>query len=264
MNFRRVYAIFLRQIILLKKGHFRVMSLFYWSTIDLVLWGLLSQYLNRTAGTGFSFVSTLVGAIILLSFFFRVVQGITVAFLEDVWSRNFLNLFASPLAIHEYILGLILVSVFDTAVSLAFMAVLAWLLFAFNIFRFGLALIPFAAVLFMFGWAIGITATGIMLRLGPSAEILAWSIPALMTPISAVFYPVSALPYTLQILARFIPNSYVFEGMRAVVLSGSLDLQKLFMAFALATLYCAAAYAYLFFSYKKVLRRGLFARFMTQ
>ena len=264
MNFKRVYAIFLRQILLLKKGHFRVVALFYWSTLDLVLWGVLSGYLNRTAGTQLTFVSTLVGAVVLSSFFFRVVQGITVAFLEDVWMRNFMNLFASPLSIHEYMLGLVATSVFDTAVAISFMTFLAWVMFAYNIFHFGFLLVPFAAVLFMFGWAIGVFATAMVLRLGPSAEIFTWSIPALLTPFSAVFYPVSALPGVLRAIARLIPNSYIFEGMRTAALGGVLDLQKLLVAFVLAAVYFLASYVFLYFSYKKVLQRGLFARFLTQ
>lgn len=264
MSIKRIYAIFLRQILLLKKGHFRLVSLFYWSTLDLFLWGILSGYLGRMAGGKIGFVSTLVGAVILSSLFFRVEQGIGIAFLEDVYVRNFINLFASPLSINEYVLGLVMTSVFDTTVAISFMAGVAWLLFSFNIFRFGLLLIPFVAVLFVFGWALGLLSVGVVLRFGPSAEIFTWSIPALMTPFSAVFYPVSALPSFLQRISAVIPNSYVFEGMRAASIAGSFDLQKFLMALALALLYLALAYIFLQRTYKAVLRRGLFARFVTE
>lgn len=264
MNIKRSYAIFLRQILLLKRGHFRLVSLFYWSTLDLVMWGIMSGYLGGLTGGKISFVSTLVGAVILLSFFFRVQQGIGVAFLEDVYVRNFINLFASPLSIYEYIFGLMLTSIFDTTIAISFMAVLAWLLFSFNIFQFGLLLIPFVAVLFMVGWTLGLLSVGVVLRFGPSAEIFTWSMPALMTPFSAVFYPVSALPPFLQKVSAVIPNSYVFEGMRAVTLTGSFDLQKFAAALVLALIYLVLAYFFLYRSYLTVLRRGLFARFVTE
>jgi len=264
MSIKRIYAIFLRQILLLKKGHFRLVSLFYWSTLDLVMWGIMSGYLGALSGGTISFLATLVGAVILMSFFFRVQQGIGVAFLEDVYVRNFLNLFASPLSINEYILGLILTSIFDTTVAISFMAGLAWLLFSFNIFQFGLLLIPFVAVLFMVGWALGLLSVGVVLRFGPSAEIFTWSVPALLSPFSAVFYPVSALPLFLQKISAFIPNAYVFEGMRAASLAGSFDAQKFIVALALALAYLALAYLFLHRSYKVVLRRGLLARFVTE
>ena len=264
MSFKRIFAVFLRQILLLKKGHFRLVSLFYWSTLDLVMWGIMSGYLGTLAGGRISFLATLVGAVILLSFFFRVQQGIGVAFLEDVYVRNFINLFASPLSVNEYILGLIMTSVFDTAISISFMAALAWFLFSFNIFQFGLLLIPFIAVLFMVGWALGLLSVGVVLRFGPSAEIFTWSVPALISPFSAVFYPVSALPTFLQKIAAFIPNSYVFEGMRAASLSGSFDAQKFIAALGLAVVYLLLAYVFLHRSYKTVLRRGLLARFVTE
>lgn len=263
-NFRCAFAIFLRQILLLKKGHFRLVSLFYWSTLDLVMWGIMSGYLGQVSGGRISFLSLLVGAVILLSFFFRVQQGIGVAFLEDVYVRNFINLFASPLSIHEYILGLVMTSVFDTAIAVSFMALLAWLLFSFNIFQFGLLLVPFIAVLFMVGWALGLLSVGVVLRFGPSAEIFTWSVPALMTPFSAVFYPVSALPAFLQKIAALIPNAYVFEGMRSASLAGSFDFRAFASALILAFLYLMLAYLFLYRSYKTVLRRGLFARFVTE
>lgn len=264
MNIKRSYAIFLRQILLLKKGHFRMVSLFYWSTLDLIMWGVMSGYLGKISGGAVSFLSVLVGAIILLSFFFRVQQGIGVAFLEDVYTRNFLNLFASPLSINEYALGLVMTSIFDTAISISFMILLAWLLFSFNIFQFGVLLIPFVAVLFMVGWTLGFLSVAVVLRFGPSAEIFTWSIPALISPVSAVFYPVSALPSFLRHVAAFIPNSYVFEGMRAAALHGSFDLDKFFIAFGLALVYLIIAYWYLLRSYRAVLRRGLLTRFVAE
>lgn len=264
MSVKRIYAIFLRQILLLKKGHFRLVSLFYWSTLDLIMWGIMSGYLGGLTGGAVSFLSTLVGAVILMSFFFRVQQGIGVAFLEDVYVRNFLNLFASPLSVNEYILGLIMTSIFDTAIAISFMAGLAWMLFSFNIFQFGLLLIPFIAVLFMVGWALGLLSVGVVLRFGPSAEIFTWSVPALLSPFSAVFYPVSALPGFLQKIAALIPNSYVFEGMRIASLAGSFDVRRLVTAMILALVYLALAYLFLYRSYKIVLRRGLFARFVTE
>ena len=79
--------------------------MFAWVAVDIVLWGFITRYLNTIASPGFNFVPVLLGAVLMWDFFTRVMQGVTMAFFEDVWSRNFLNIFASPLSIPEYLAG---------------------------------------------------------------------------------------------------------------------------------------------------------------
>lgn len=264
MNSRRVYTIFLRQFLLLKRSPWRIFALFYWTTMELVLWGVLTVYLHRVGGAEFSFITFFIGAIIFWNFLVRMQHGISISFLEDVWVRNFMNLFSSPLTVSEYVAGLMLTSIFTTFVSVLFMVILAWLLFAYNIFQFGLLLIPFIGILFMFGWALGVVTTAIILRLGPSSEILAWSIPALLLPLAGVFYPVSTLPDLLQPVAALLPPTHVFEGMRNVVIAGAFDSGRLLVSFFLSLAFFIAAYWFLLRSYRFVLRKGLFTRFMTE
>src|SRR6185295_313031 len=95
----------------------RVLPLFAWVGIDMILWGFITRYLDTIAPPGFDFVSTLLGAVLLWDFFVRVMQGVTMAFFEDVWSRNFLNFFATPLSISEYLAGLVLASIVTSAVG---------------------------------------------------------------------------------------------------------------------------------------------------
>lgn len=260
---KRIYAIFLRQVFIFKKSASHIVGLFYWSTVDLLLWGFITIYLSRIGTSNFAFVAVILGTIILWNFLTRVQHGISVSFLEDVWTRNFINLFSSPLTLHEYILGLVLTSIATSLISTFLMAGFAWFLFAYNIFQFGFLLLPFIAILFFLGWALGLLSVAIILRLGPSSEILAWSIPALLGPISGVFYPISALPNVIQTVAAFVPISHVFEGMRQVVLTGSFDAGRLFLAGILSLIFFLAAYWLLVRSYRRVLRLGLFTRFMV-
>lgn len=264
MSAKRVSAVFLRQFFLLKRSPSRVFGLFYWSLLELFLWGVLTIYLDRVGRTDFSFVAVILGALILWSFLFRVQHGVSISFMEDVWTRNLINLFASPLSVHEYMAGLLVTSIAEAVLSLAFLTFVAWALFAYNIFQFGFILIPFIAVLFLFGWALGILATAIVLRLGPSSEILAWSIPAFLTPLSGVFYPVSALPRAVQPIAALVPTTRVFEGMRTAVLSGSFEIVTLFSSFLLSIIFLVIAYGFLLISYRAVVRRGLVTRFLTE
>lgn len=263
MSIQRVYTIFLRQFFLIQRSAHRLLGMFYWSTIELFVWGFLTIYLNQIGGSEFNFTTVVLGTVILWNFLMRIQQGIGVSFLEDIWSRNFFNLFASPLSINEYCLGLILISITSSFISIMVMVGLAWLLFAYNIFQFGFLLIPFVAVLFLFGLALGIFTVAIILRFGPSSEILAWSIPVLLPPFSGVFYPLSALPSWLQNVAHVFPPSYVFEGMRSVVLGGNFQYQNLFIALGLSCFYVFISYWLLLRVYKHVLYYGKISRFSS-
>lgn len=224
----------------------------------------MTSYLYAINSANLNFATVVLGTLILWNFFIRIQHGITISFLEDVWTRNFMNLFSSPLSVSEYIWGLVLTSMITSLVSISFMVVLAWLLFAYNIFNFGFMLIPFVAVLFLFGWAVGIFATSVIIRFGPSSEILAWSIPALFTPLSGVFYPIAVLPKYVYVLASILPSAQVFEGMRSVVLNGSFDVARLFTAFILALIFFVLSFWFLLKSYRRALHNGSFTRFLTE
>ena len=216
-SLRRTAALLLRQFYLLRGSPARFVPLFAWVAIDVVLWGFITRYLNSVSGARFNFVPTMLGAVLLWDFMARVMQGITTAFLEDVWSRNFLNLFASPLSVSEYLGGLVLSSIATSSVGLIVMIALATLVFGLSFFVYGAMLAAFLLVLFLFGISLGIFGSALVLRFGPAAEWFIWPIPAFISPLACVFYPLSVLPHWMQWIARIIPPSYVFEGMRQIL-----------------------------------------------
>src|ERR1051325_386560 len=170
MRARRVFAILVRQFFIYRGSPARLLSLFAWIAIDIVLWGFISRYLNTVASPGFNFVPALLGAVLLWDFLTRVMQGVTMAFFEDVWSRNFLNIFATPLSISEYLAGLVATSIATSAIGLLVMLTLAGSIFGLSFFGYGLPLAHFVLALFIFGIALGIFASGLVMRLGPAAE----------------------------------------------------------------------------------------------
>ena len=261
MSLTRVYAIVVRQLFLLRHNPVRFTNIFVWAVLDIILWGFITKYLNEVGNTGFNFVPVLLGAVVLFDFLTRVMHGVLVAFLEDVWSRNFLNLFASPLSVGEYVLGLVSASILTSAVGFAALVGVAGLLFGYFIFKLGLLLLPFLLILFLFGIALGIFVVAVILRVGPSAEWIAWPVPMLLSPFSGVFYPISVLPSFLQPFAHALPSSYVFEGMRTALFDGSLNAYSLWVGGVLALLYLALAYAFFVATYRYVLRHGLISRF---
>ena len=260
----RIYAIFLRQVLLIRRSIHRLLGIFYWALLDLLLWGFLTVYLHKVGQDRLSGITVLIGTVVLWNFLMRVQQGVGVSFLEDVWARNLMSLLASPLSIREYMSGLVVVGTTSAFFSLAIMTAVAWLLFSYNIFQFGFLMIPFVAILFLFGLGLGIFTTAMILRFGPSSEILAWSIPALIPPFSGVFYPVATLPKALQYIAFILPSSHVFEGMRAAVFASRVDWQNLILGFLLAFLFVIASFFFLHRSYRYVLRNGLLTRFSTE
>jgi ABC-2 type transport system permease protein len=264
MNVRRTYAICLRQLFLLRDSPQRFGSILVQPILDVVLWGFITRYLDTIAHSGFSFVPILLGAIVLWDFLVRVQQGVMLAFLEDVWSRNFLNYFASPLTITEYVAGLVAISILTSTTGFLLMTILAGIVFGYRIFTLGVLLIPFLAILFTFGLSVGIFIAGFVFRFGPAAEWLAWPIAFFLSPFVGVFYPISVLPAPLQIVAKLIPASYVFEGMRSVLSAGQASPSVLLVGITLACLYLISAYLFFVHIYRLVLKSGLITRFSAE
>jgi ABC-2 type transport system permease protein len=264
MSLNRIAAIVLRIFYLMRGSPARILPLFVWVAVDIILWGFITRYLNSVSSSGVNFVPTLLGAVLLWDFFGRVMQGVATAFLEDVWSRNFLNVFATPLYISEYIAGLVVSTVLTSIVGLLVMLVLATALFGLSFFSYGLLLIPFLLILFLFGIAAGIFAISLVMRLGPAAEWFVWPIPALLSPFVGVFYPLSTLPSWMQYLAHLLPASYVFEGIRRIITGHAVSGLNLLLGACLALLYVFLANWYFSSVYKRAVRTGLIARYSAE
>lgn len=264
MRPRRSLAIVVRQFYLYRGSPARVLSLFAWIAIDIVLWGFISRYLNTVTSPGFNFVPALLGAVLLWDFFTRVMQGVTMAFFEDVWSRNFLNIFGSPMSIVEYVTGLVLSAIGTSTVGLVAMLILAGAIFRLDVFLYGVAAFPFIAVLFLFGIALGIMASALVMRLGPSAEWFIWPIPALISPFAGVFYPLEVLPQWMQYVARCLPPAYVFENLRRLVKGNAVSSAELLAGIVLAVAYILLAGLIFNRTYRMVKRTGLLARYSAE
>lgn len=264
MSLTRTSAITLRQFYLIRGSIARLVPLFAWVAVDMVLWGFITKYLNSITSARFNFVSSLLGAVLLWDFFIRVMQGVTMAFFEDVWSRNFLNIFATPLTIGEYLGGLVLSSVATSSVGLCVMLLLASTAFGLSFLIYGIFLIPFLLVLFVFGIAFGIMAAGMVLRLGPASEWFVWPVPALISPFAGVFYPLSTLPLWMQYIGHILPPSYIFQGMRNIIAGGPVSGSALMWAASLAAFYLLAACWFFNRMYKHAVRTGLIARYSAE
>ncbi|MBV8732725.1 MAG: ABC transporter permease [Acidobacteriia bacterium] len=264
MRWQRTAAILLRQFYLLRGSPARILPLFAWVGIDIVLWGFLSRYLNAITAARINFVPALLGAVLLWDFFIRIMQGVTTAFLEDVWSRNFLNFFATPLTVNEYVSGLVLSSILTSLVGLAAMLLLATSVFGLSFFIYGATAVPFLFVLFLSGIALGVFATGLVLWQGPAAEWFIWPMPALISPFAAVFYPRATLPPWMQAVSSILPQSYVFENLRAIVAGHAPSAAALLVAIVLAFAYILLAAWFFTGIFRRAVRTGLIARYSAE
>jgi ABC-2 type transport system permease protein len=264
MKLRPIAAIVLRQFYLLRSSPTRVLPMIAWVAIDIILWGFIARYLNSVASTGINFISSLLGAVLFWDFFTRVMQGVTMAFFEDVWSRNFINVFATPLLISEYLTGLVVTGIATSLVGLLVMLLLATWLFDLPFFSMGLLLLPFLLVLFLFGIGLGVLASAMVLRLGPASEWLVWPIPALLSPFVGVFYPLSTLPPWMRAVGHALPPSYVFENMRSLLNGNGYSSAGLVIGVALALLDIVLAASLFALIYRYAVRSGLLARYSAE
>lgn len=236
---RRVAALVLRHLYLLRGSWPRVLELIYWPTVQMILWGFITLFLLSHSSWVAQASGVLISAVLLWDVLFRGQLGVSLVFLEEMWSRNLGQLFVSPLRSWELITALLTLSLIRTLIGVGGAALVAMPLFDYSIFDLGLPLIAFFTNLIVMGWAIGLLVSGLVLRHGLGAEGLAWFVVFALQPITGVYYPLEILPDWLQNVAFFLPSSHVFEGMRAVLFDEVFRTDLLVNAVALNVVYLA-------------------------
>ena len=246
---RRVAAMVLRYFYLLRGSIARIVELAYWPTMQMLIWGFMSQFLYEHSEWFVRAGGILIAAVLLWDVMFRSNIGVSISFLEEMWSRNLGQLFASPLRPYEWALSLLTISAIRTMIGILPAALLAIPLYHFSIFEMGFPLIAFFLNLLIFGAAVGLAVSGLVLRCGLGAESLAWAVIFAIAPLSGIYYPISTLPNWLQPVAYALPSSHVFEGMRAASIEGIFLADRFVWSIALNILYlilglCAFLYAF--------------------
>ena len=232
-SFTRVGALILRYTYLLRSSWPRLLELVYWPTVQMLTWGFIQVYVAGASGRAAFAAGTLIGAMLLWDVLFRSQLGFSVSFLEEIWARNIGNLLMSPMRPSEFIVALIIMSLVRLAIGLGPVAVMATMFFGFNYFALGISAALFFANLVLTGWAVGLVVSGLVMRHGLGAESLAWTVMFVLLPLTSVYYPVTVLPVWLQPIAWCLPPTYVFEGLRALLIDHNLRLDLMTEAFAL-------------------------------
>ncbi|HME24582.1 MAG TPA: ABC transporter permease [Acetobacteraceae bacterium] len=239
---RRIWGLMYRHLALYRRSWPRLLELAYWPVLQMCIWGFTASFLATRMGNAAALAgATLLGGVLLWEVALRSQMGVAISFLEEMWSRNLGHVFVSPMRPWELVAALILMSVIRMAAGVLPAILVAWLLYAYNLFALGPIVVLFFMNLMIMGWAVALAVVSLILRHGAGAEALAWSVLFGLTPFSAVFYPVAVLPAVLRPIALALPSAHVFEGMRGVLLNGEVRWDHLIAAFALNVVWLTGA-----------------------
>lgn len=259
MNVSRISAVVLRDFYNLRHNPPFIVEIVFWPTLELITWGCVSLFLATRDFP--AALAGLLGAVLLWQMTSRPQGDLARCFLEDVWARNLVNLYVSPLSTAEHLAGMMLCGLARVMASTTVLAALAWLLYGFGVFTLGPALLPYVVMLLAMAWALGVLAIGLVVRFGGSAQAFAWLLAFAVQPFAAVFYPVSVLPGAVQAMAHVVPASYVFEDMRAALAGAHPSAGRLAVAALLNLVYLSAAMAFLYRALRQARASGRLSRF---
>jgi ABC-2 type transport system permease protein len=256
MSLRRIYGMILRYTYLMRRNFDRMSDAFYWPVVDLLLWGLTGRFAMQLAPDS-KFIQIVITGLVFWYIVARIQGEISVNLLEEFWNDNLVNLFVSPLTFWEWVVSVLLNGIFKALLSFIFAAGLAFLLYKIAVLSYGIYLIPYLFLLSLTGWTMGYLISGLIFRYGTKIQFLGWTLVFIISPFSAVSYPVSVLPLWAQKVSAFIPTSYVFEGLRDVIDNGHFDLHKFFISLGLNIIYLVLSLIYIKNCFNKALNRGL-------
>lgn len=259
MKFYRIWAIVLRYIFAWIHNLNSFLDEIFWPVMDIILWGMTSVWVQEN--------QTQISNVVLVSLtclvFWQIVQRATdvVSYnlLEELWERNLINLFSTPLTIFEWISAVIILSFLRIICTLVVCFFAVWILYSLNIFSVGWMIIPFMGSLLLSGLFIGFLTVGFIVYWGRKASSFTWIVIWLFAPFSAVYYPLDVLPSWAQSFGHALPMTYTFKGMRQILFDGTFPLSDLLISFGLNALYLVLSMIFFVFMFERSKSKG-FAR----
>lgn len=257
MKIHRITGMVLRSLFAFRRSYDRLSDTFYWPLIDLFVWGLTSSYFISTTHSTTNFIVPIISGLLLWIIVWRGQYEISVGLLSELWDRNLINIFISPVTFSEWLTSFVIIGLVKGLASIIFAAIVAFLLYHVNLLYFGLYLFPFFVLLFLNGWWIGFLVSGFIVRFGTKIQTLAWTVAGLAIPFSGVFYPISVLPVWAQKVSLLIPTSYIFENAREFLQKGTITLSTLALSLGMSILYVILAILFMRKSMDRILQKGL-------
>ena len=256
MSFNRMYGLFLRHFFLIKSSFPRILDLIYWPSIQIILWGFISKFFSAYSDYFNNTVGIILTCAILYEFLFRSSISFNMLFLEEIWSRNFTNLFIAPMKISEIIISLVFTALIRTLIGLVPAILITSPLFGISILNLGVPLFFLFLSLYIFGITLGLFVSSGLISFGPSFENIAWSSLFLLAPLGCIYYPIEILPSFFQILAKGLPLVYIFDETRNILINNYVNVENILYAFYLNLIYLFVGISLFYFSFSKARKKG--------
>ena len=256
MRWHKIYALSLRHVYLIRGSFPRILDLIYWPSVQVFLWGFISKFFTMSSSYYSNTVGVILTAAILYDFLFRSSISYNMMFLEEIWSRNFTNLFISPIKISEIITALTLTAIIRTLIGLIPAVLISIPLFGVSIFKLGLPLLFLLIALYLFGITLGLLVTSGLLRFGPSFENIAWASLFFLAPLGCIYYPIEILPDWLQITAKVLPLVHIFEEMRNILINQTVDTVQIIISLVISCFYFILGVITFYISYYGARQKG--------
>lgn len=253
---RRIYGFSLRHLYPLKRDFDLLTDMLYWPVIDIILWGVTSQWLSTGQGNSQAITTVLMG-LIFWNIIWRSQSEISRNLIDEIWNNNLVNLFSTPLSLKEWVFGVLLLSLMKMIFTISFIVPIIYILYAVNLFMLGWWVIPFFIGAIITGWWVGFISAGIVIYWGPKVQTVVWTLPAILLPFSVVFFPLAILPTFLHPISFMLPTTYIFESIRAIILSDQINLNYLIISFGLNFLYLGLAVSWFVSQFNKSVQLGL-------
>ena len=259
MSPERVRAVLLQEAYITVRSVEVLVDLPFWSVMTVIVFGFVTRFLASVANptiAQYLYLGTLMWEIM------RVTQySMSLGALWNVWSHNFSNMFITPLSMAEYVVAQMISGAVKALVLFAVVALIAALLFDFNLLNMGLPVLALAFLnLLWFAYSIGLFILGIIFRLGTRIQALAWGLVLVFQPLTAAYYPLRVMPPVLQAVALAFPPTYVFEAARAGLTAPQPDLSWTLVAGVENVVYFALSLWFFQYMYRRSRETGQFAR----
>lgn len=245
ISWNRMYALMVRHALPLKRDFDLLSDMLYWPFIDTVTMGIASQWLTGSADNQVISQATLVFSILIALVIWNIIwrsqSEVSRNLIDEIWNNNLVNVFTTPLSLREWIISVLLQSVVKMIITAGFVVLVILGLYAVNVFTIGWWLLPFVLSAALTGWATGFVAAGLVIRYGPKVQTVVWTLPGILFPLSAVYFPMDQLPPVLKQISAVIPTTYIFESMRSLLFSGTVDLNYIALSFGLNVVFIVLA-----------------------
>lgn len=256
INLHRLYALSLRHLYPLRRDFDLLSDLLYWPIIDVLIWGITSRWLSA-GSEGLTLMGSILTGLILWNVIWRSQSEVSRNLIDEIWNNNLVNLFSTPMRLSEWMVGVLLLSLGKMMVTIVALMTVIFFMYSVNILAIGWWLIPFFIGTVMTGWWVGFLSAGIVIRWGPKVQTVVWTLPGILLPFSVVYFPLATLPTFLRPISFLLPTTYIFEAMRGLLQTGTVDWRFIILSMAINAVYLALSLKWFLVSFRASLALGL-------